>query len=413
MLCRLSGGICNDRRGKQGCPMLNRNMSILFFLYAISWCVMALAFSATASIGLSLVENKNIALLPLITQVLGSVFITLPASKVMKQYGRRIGLAAGSLFGVIGALLCAYGVYIGNFWVLVAATPFIGMFTGFAEFIKYAASDIYDDGDKKSRAISIIVSSGIIAAFLGPWVASYSNSFFFHIKPYFGPYVSVFGFCLLSLILSLFLNMKNGEQDDQNRKPAMSFFLVIKNPHFVAGTLASAIAYLTMAAMMDAMPIAMLHHGFNFDHTTEVVQWHLLAMFAPSYLTGKLVNHLGAKPVIFIGIFVNFVGICFALTGTEYYNFWTSLFLIGLGWNLMFLAGISIIATISDDMRPAAEGASNAILVVCFAISAPIASIILFQLGWFFVSIYALILLSCALLAVLIAEKKSPMVLER
>jgi len=152
---------------------------------------------------------------------------------------------------------------------------------------------------------------------------------------------------------------------------------------------------------MDAMPITMMDHGLSFHDTTQVLQWHLLAMFAPSFLTSKFINRYGAINVVFLGILINFIGICIALAGTDYLNFWISLFLIGVGWNLMFLAGVGVIATISDDIRPAAEGASNAILVVCFAISAPIASVILFQLGWSYVSGYAALLLFAALVVVL------------
>jgi len=373
----------------------------LFLLYALSWCVMAMAFTATASIGAAMSVAKNLTLLPLITHVLGSVIITVPASKMMIRFSRRVGLATGCLLGMLGSTLCVYGVYVGNFWIVVCSTPFIGMFTGFSEFVKYAAGDIFDDEDRKRRSISIIVSSGIIAAFVGPWVAGFSNDYFMYIKPYFGPYLSVFGFCGISLILSLFLTVKPIAQNTAAKTQLVGLKTVLNNKSFVAGTLVSAVAYLVMAAMMDAMPITMLNHSLNFDHTTHVLQWHLLAMFAPSYITAKLINHFGVRFVVLNGIVINAIGVGFALGGTEFYNFWLALFFIGLGWNLMYLSGVGIIATTPDDIRPTAEGYNNTVLVTCFAISAPIASVILFQFGWVFVSLYALILLCAALIPVL------------
>ena len=316
----------------------------------------------------------------------------------MAKHGRKFGLSVGCILGIIGASLCAFAVYRENFWLLVFSTPFIGMFTGFAEFIKYSANEISSESSEKKRYISIIVTAGVIAAFIGPWAAKYSNDYLINIQPYLGPYLAVLGFCTLGLMLSLCLRLKNVTTEATENTVSVGLRVVLKNQHFVFGLAASAIAYLVMAAMMDAMPITMMAHDFHFEHTTQVLQWHLLAMFAPSYFTGKLIDRFGARCVVLVGIVLNAVGVGAALIGTDFHNFWIALFLIGLGWNLMYLAGVGVIATIADDLRPAAEAASNAILVICFAISAPIASIILFQFGWMYVSLYALMQLGVVLI---------------
>jgi MFS family permease len=155
--------------------MISRNLLILISGYTISWCIMALAFSATASVGYDMTLGKSIALFPLIMQVFGACIITMPAVKIMALYGRRTGFMVGSVIGIFGGLMCAYSVYHQNFWLLVCSTPFLGMFTGFGEFARYAAADTCDHKQQKSRAISIVISGGILAAFAGPSIASYSN----------------------------------------------------------------------------------------------------------------------------------------------------------------------------------------------------------------------------------------------
>ena len=124
---------------------MKKNLSSLFCAYVISWCVMAIGYSATASVGHHLSPERAYILLPLIMQVFGACIIAIPASKLMMLVGRRNAFMIGSSIGIFGGLLCVYSLYIGNFWLLAFSTLFIGMSNGFGEFIKYAAADLFVD----------------------------------------------------------------------------------------------------------------------------------------------------------------------------------------------------------------------------------------------------------------------------
>ncbi|MEM7562122.1 MAG: MFS transporter [Pseudomonadota bacterium] len=378
--------------------MISRNIFILFFIYAIAWCVMAIAFSATASVGHQLAPDKSLILLPLIMQVFGAVAISFPASLIMRTFGRRKGFMIGGVIGAVGATLCAYSIFQQNFWMLICSTPILGMFNGFGELAKFAAAEVYDDKKQQSRAISIVVSGGIVAAFIGPTIAAVSNSYFAHLGNYFGPYSAALGLCSLSFLLATFLRRTNREwsQGKDGVETTVRNSQVLRNPVFIVATASAAVGYLVMSAIMDGMPITMLENDMDFSDTTVVLQWHMLAMFAPSYLTARIIEKYGIPITVFAGIGLNVVGLISALSGVEFHHFWIGLFAIGLGWNLMYLGGTNLLTHIAEDEKPKAEGMNNFVIMGCFAISAPIVAVILNYFGWPAVSYFSLALLLVA-----------------
>ena len=376
------------------------NLIVLFFVYVISWCLMAIGYSATASVGHHLSPYKAYILLPLIMQIFGASLIAVPASRLMISLGRKKSFIFGSFLGVIGRLMCVYSLYIESFWLLVCATLFIGMFNGFGEFIKYAAAELFDDENKKNRVISIIVSGGIVAAFVGPAIASYSQSHLNFFGSYTGPYLVVAAMCLTSLLLfTIYVQAETTEQAakksaTQNVKlnTNSQYYKVLSHPAFILGSSMGVLAYLIMGIMMDAFPITMLDHGMEFGHTTCVLQWHMLAMFAPSVLTSMILTRIGFNFVAICGIAMNVVGITFALQGKEFFNFLGSLLFIGLGWNFMYIAGTSLIANIEENTRKSAEGFNNFLITASYAVAAPLAAVIVLSYGWNVLSIVALVL---------------------
>ena len=391
-------------------PLKNRNILVLFTTYAISWCVMALAFSATASVGYQLAENPAWSLLPLIMQVFGALAMTIPAAKMMAVFGRRKGFMFGSLIGMVGALMCAFSIYQQSFWLLVCSTPFLGMFNGFGEFARFAAAEIYPDEKRKSRAIAIVVSGGIVSAFLGPAIADGSNRYFENIAPYFGPYLAALVLCSISLGCYFWLkDIRDSETKAESASHStITRAQILSDPIFIVATSSAAIGYLVMAAMMDAMPITMLEHHLSFSQTTVVLQWHMLAMFAPSFLTSRLIQRFGVSWVIYGGILLNAIGLISALQGVQMHHFWTGLFLIGLGWNFMYLGGTQLLARVSATNKRQTEGLNNFAIMSSFAISAPLAAFILNYFGWEAVNYFALGLLLLAL--TLIVKHKSCLV---
>jgi MFS family permease len=201
--------------------------------------------------------------------------------------------------------------------------------------------------------------------------------------------------CALSLVLYSQLKIENKFKPKEDDKK-LSSLEVIRNPVFVVATSVAAIGYLVMAAMMDAFPITMLEHSMHFSDTTTVLQWHMLAMFGPSYLTARYINKFGASVAVYTGILFNLVVLLSALQGVLFFNFWICLFMIGLGWNLMYLSGTDMITNMPATERPRAEGLSSLAIMTSFALSAPLAAVILVNFGWQMVSLFSISLLFIA-----------------
>jgi len=280
--------------------------------------------------------------------------------------------------------------------MLVASTPLLGALSGFGEYTRYAAAELFEDEKQKGRAVSFVVSGGIIAAFIGPSLSTWSNDQFE--TQFLGPFMVCTLLCVLSFCFYAFLTTKRVGL--QSNKTAVRFRTVMSSPVFITGTMAGVVAFLSMAVIMDALPMTMLDHGFHYEDATHVIQWHLLAMFAPSWVTGKLIGRYGTVSIITLGIGINAIGVVFGLWGVEYVNFFAALFLVGLGWNLMFVAGTTLVATIREERRAAAEGASNFLMSSSFALATPIAAFLAVSLGWVAVCLFAAAMLIGALVTV-------------
>ncbi|MCV5389397.1 MFS transporter, partial [Escherichia coli] len=93
------------------------------------------------------------------------------------------------------------------------------------------------------------------------------------------------------------------------------------------------VAYAVMNILMTATPLAMIGCGFDFDKAAGVIEWHVLGMFAPAFITGRLIEQFGAKKMILTGgvLFIACIGI--NIHGVSIWHFSLALVLLGVGWN--------------------------------------------------------------------------------
>jgi MFS family permease len=105
------------------------------------------------------------------------------------------------------------------------------------------------------------------------------------------------------------------------------------------------ISFAVMSLVMTSTPLAMTDHGFTADHAADVVRWHMVAMFAPSFFTGRLIRRFGHVPVIATGLGLLAVCAGIALSGIAIHQFYLALIALGLGWNFGFVGATSLLAT--------------------------------------------------------------------
>jgi len=154
---------------------------------------------------------------------------------------------------------------------------------------------------------------------------------------------------------------------------------------------------------MTATPLAMTEgSGHQFSDAAFVIQWHIVGMFAPSFFTGSLIHRYGSVPIIFTGILLNVLCIAINLAGTDVFNYWSSLILLGMGWNFMFVAGTTmVIETYSPAEKAIVQGVNDFLVFGTAAVSSLLAGVVQTSLGWRAVNLSSIPLLGVAVLALL------------
>ena len=300
-------------------------------------------------VGQSLASNVCYATLPISLLIVGSMVSSPILSNLMQSTTRRLGLIVGNLAGLIGSLTSLLGIFLGSFEFFLLGSFVSGAYMASQAFYRFAATDDCEDRFK-ARAISTVLSGGLIAAILGPSMVKISLSLNNSI-PFLYSYLGIvilncLGPFILSYIKPIPLSKSSGGNinDNSNKtnlnRPLVTIF---KSPVIVVSIICSMIAYGVMNLIMTSSPIAIVGCGFGNNQAANVVSAHALAMFAPSFITGKLIEKYGEKSIISTGMLLFLLAVLIAYSGVDISNFYISLILIGVGWNFSFIGSTSLL----------------------------------------------------------------------
>lgn len=358
----------------------HRNVLVLSGCQATLQTTGTTMIAVTGLAGYALAEDKSFATVPLTCYVLGSAVTTIPASLLMKAIGRRGGFQAGTAIGIAGAALCSYAMVAASFWWLCAGMFVMGVYTAFGKYYRLAAADGVT-GAFRAKAISLTLAGGIVGGIFGPEMAKRSKDLF-EATPYLGSYLSLIAVCLLAMLLLTRLDtppLSESERRDSGRPLAT----IMRQPVFIVAVLAAALSYGIMNLMMTSTPLAMRAHDHHFNDAAFVLEWHMIGMYGPSFVTGTLINRFGVLNVILAGVALLFLCVVAALTGTALLNFWLALFLLGVGWNFMYVGGSALLTECHSPAERAKTQAANDFLVfVMMAISSASSGLLLHKSGW-------------------------------
>ncbi len=310
----------------------------------------SLTMATSALVGVMLSPDPTLSTLPLGLLYFSIMLTMIPASMLMKHFGRRVGFAVGGTAGFIGGITAALGIYLGSFPLFCAGSAIFGIASGFGQFYRFAATEVVDPS-YKSRAISWVLAGGLVAAFVGPNVASWTREMI----PgaiFSASYVAVSVFCAGVVVIQLFLRIpKPSSEESSGQKRPLGF--IITRPAFMVAVLCAMIAYGTMNLLMTATPLAMHHRDMPFASTAIVIQWHLVGMFAPSFFTGYLVDRFGVLKIMFSGALILISCALVALWGQLYSHFIVGLILLGIGWNFLYVGSTTLLTEV---YQPAEKG---------------------------------------------------------
>jgi MFS family permease len=311
----------------------------------LSNAVLLAAIAALA--GLALAPSPRLATVPVVMYVLGAAMSTLPASFFMKRHGRRAGFLLGATVGLVGGAVCVLAILLGSFALLLTGLFVYGIYNAFGQYYRFAAADVAAP-DQKSRAISLTLAGGIVGGFVGPWVGRVTRTL---VEPEFlASFVALALFPLIAL--ALIAQLRFPEQSVEERLSAgRPIGEILRQPAVGVAILAAAVGYGVMNLLMSATPLAMdLCCGHPFSHATFVLQWHVIGMFAPSFVTGSLIKRAGVLNVLLVGAAIMFVCVGIAMHGTSLMHFWWALTLLGVGWNFLYIGGTTLL---TDAQTPA------------------------------------------------------------
>jgi MFS family permease len=354
-----------------------RNVAVYFACQALAACSTSLLVAASAIVGAALAPDPRLATLPAAVQQLATFVTTYPASHVMARVGRRAGFSLGAVLGLAGAAAATLGIVRGSFAVLCAGTALIGGHAGFATFYRFAAAESAPAA-RRDRAVGWVMSAGVLAAVVGPRLASQTRDLWS--AAFAGCFALLFVMALVSVAL-LQLVGASAVHPVPGRSRA-SLRDVARKPAVLAFTVAAMASGATMVFVMTATPLAMTgcHHGF--DHTAGVIQWHVMAMFAPSLITGRLIARFGVSQIVLGGLVLCAAAAVVSASGTSLPHFQIGLCLLGVGWNLAFIGVTTTLARVAPEDRAAAQGLNDLLVFSAVAIASLLAGVVEHTAGW-------------------------------
>ena len=315
-----------------------RNVSILSLCQALGVTGNVIVFSVSALAALEIAPSKSLATVPLFIQYLTATCTTLPASFLMKKIGRKAGFMCGSSLASIGGIIAFSAIKSGNFELFCLGSAFIGMLIGFIPYYRFAAIDTASESFKNT-ALSLVLAGGVVAAIAGPTLADFSKDLFK--EAYAGNFFIIMFLPLVSIALLTFVKIVPPE--DTEKESARSVIEIVKQPKFLLALSGGIIGYGVMIILMVSTPISMKLSALTFTNITFVIQWHVLGMFTPSFITGNLIERFGVYRILILGAVFNLLCVIINLTGTTLYHYWVALFLLGVGWNFLFIGATSLL----------------------------------------------------------------------
>ncbi|RID93383.1 MFS transporter [Gemmobacter lutimaris] len=318
-----------------------RNMWVLVAAQAVLGAQMPVIFTIGGLAGSQLAGNPCWATLPISLTVIGSMLWAQPLSAVMQRWGRRVGFVLGALAGAAGAAVAAYGLYIGSFAVFSAASLLTGGYMSAQGFYRFAAADAASEAFRP-KAISGVMAGGLASAIFGPQLVKLTSQAM--VVPFLGSYLTVIALNLAGLFLFGALKSTRPAVRGTWAAAGRTRRELLRDPAIIVAMVCATVSYALMNLVMTSSPLAVVGCGFETSDAANIVSAHVLAMYAPSFVTGHIIARLGVEKVIALGLLILAGSGAVAMSGMNLENFYIALILLGIGWNFGFIGATSMLA---------------------------------------------------------------------
>lgn len=315
------------------------NVARLAVAQALNGANSAVIFATGAIVGATLAPDIAYATVPLSVYVVGVAAGTLPTGAISRRYGRRVAFIIGTASGAITGLLGAVAILWGSFSLFCLATFFGGLYGAVAQSYRFAAAD-GASAAYGPKAVSWVMAGGVFAGVLGPQMVQWTMDFW-------PPYLFAVSFITQAVIALIAMAVVSGV--DAPRPATVTsgggrpLSVIARQPRFIAAAICGVVSYSMMNLVMTSAPLAMKLCGLPLSDSNTGIQWHIVAMYGPSFFTGTLITRFGAPTVVAAGLMLEALAATIGLSGISTQHFWAGLVVLGAGWNLSFVGASALV----------------------------------------------------------------------
>lgn len=383
-----------------------RNSWILLAAQAINGSTAVFAVSLGGLAGAYLLRTgESLATLPVAGFNTGVALGALPAAMLMHWIGRRNGLMAGAGLTIFAGLFAAAAISLDSFLLFAIALVTIGISSAFVQQYRFAAAESMPP-DLRSVGISRVMIGGIITAILAPQLVLHTRDLLDPL-PFAGGFLALSVAATIGLLVLSFLRFPNRQHRLEAAKadplPPRPFAEIARQPRFLIALICAAASYALMSFVMTAAPLAMVGHHHSEADAVLGIQWHVIAMFAPSLFTGRLIARFGKERIVSIGLVLLIVSALVGIAGIELLHFWGMLILLGVGWNFGFVGATAMLTeTYRPSERARVEGINDLIVFSTVASASLLSGAVLTFGGWNLINYVVLPTVALVLIALLV-----------
>ena len=380
------------------------NVWILFAVGSFSASVLPLMHTVSSLAANNIIQSISYATFPISLMIIGTAMSVVFATFSMKRLGRKKGLMFLLSTGLCACLLAAYALDIENFYLFSLAAFLLGALNATIHQMRFVALEAVKEINHATAA-AIFMSSGIVAAFLGPEIGFLGKDIFE--VEFKGSFILAAILVAISMIsLCLFNELK--KEIKIIKKTKISTSKLLSNPIFALALASGSTSYLVMSFIMVGTPLSMHEiHGHSLESTKWVIQSHIAAMFLPTFITPFLTKKLGFRKLISLGLILFTLASLIGFYGSSVSSFWFQLVLLGVGWNFLFFSATTILPqTYTPKHKFKAQTLNDTIVLSFQALAALSAGFALYFLGWDIMIIFCSLPI-LAMLMILIWERKS------
>ena len=300
-------------------------------------------FATSAIIGHQLAPDPLLATLPISLFVVGMALCILPAGMIAQRYGRVAAFLAGTSLGVLSGVAAMLAMLHSSFVWLCLSTILGGAYAAVVLSFRFAAADGVAP-ERQAKALSLVMAGGVAAGIVGPQLVTHTMHLSipgWDTPDFTGTFAIQALVALLSAIVLMGVRLPRPSQEDVSGGRPLGE--ILRQPLFLPAVICGAASYLVMNFLMTAAPLAMHFHGHSQADANLGIQWHVIAMFGPSFFTGHLISRFGARRISILGLILTAIAAVVSLDGVDVAHFWVMLIILGVGWNFGFLGASALI----------------------------------------------------------------------